>query len=45
MFNISLLYYIIDNLKDSENYIMQAIEKLKILKSKTSKPIYKKKIK
>ncbi len=41
MFNISLLYYIMDNLKDSENYIMQAIEKLKILKSNTSKPIYK----
>ena len=45
MFNISLLYYVMDNLKDNEKYIMQAIEKLKILKSNTSKPIYKKKIK
>ena len=44
MFNISLLYYVMDNLKDNEKYIMQTIEKLKILKSKTSKPIYKKKL-
>ena len=41
MFNISLLYYVMDKLKESEIYITQALEKLKILKSNISKPIYK----
>ena len=41
MFNISLLYYVMDKIKDSETYIIQAIEKLKILKSNISKSIYK----
>ena len=41
IYNISILYYIMNNVKESESYIIQALEKLKILKGTVSLPIYK----